>query len=49
MLDKINDLEILIAGSRLDLIMITEMFTKYHLYLSNKASLMIPDYSLYLV
>ena len=49
MLDKINDLEIFIAGSRLDLIMITEMFIKYHLCLSNKASLMIPDYSLYLV
>ena len=38
----------LIAGSVPDLILITEVLPKYHLYCINKASLMIPGYSLYL-
>ena len=47
-LNKRNDLELLIAGSELNLILITEILPKYHLYCINKASLMIPGYSLYL-
>ena len=47
-LNKINDLEMLIAGSVPDLILITEVLPKYYLYCINKASLMIPGYSLYL-
>ena len=47
-LNKINDLEMLIAGSEPDLMLITEILPKHHWYLINKASLMIPGYSLYL-
>ena len=47
-LNKINDLEIPIAGSEPDLILITKILPKYHLYCINKVSLMIPGYSLYL-
>ena len=47
-LNKINDLEMLIAGSELDLMLITEILPKHHFYLINKASFMIPGYSLYL-
>ena len=38
----------LIAGSEPYLILITEILPKYHLYCINKASFMIPGYSLYL-
>ena len=47
-LNKINDLEMLIAGSEPDLMLITEILPKNHLYPINKASLMIPGYLLYL-
>ena len=47
-MNKINDLEMLIAGSEPDLKLITEILPKYHLYCINKASLMIPGYLLYL-
>ena len=47
-MNKINDLEMLIAGSEPDLILITEILPKYHSYFINKASLMIHGYSLYL-
>ena len=43
----INDLEMLIAGSEPDLILITEILPKHHSYFINKASLMIHGYSLY--
>ena len=48
LLNKINDLEMLIAGNEPNLILITEILPKNHLYLLNKACLMIPGYSLYL-
>ena len=48
LLNKVDDLEMLIAGSEPDLILITDILPKYHLYHINKASLMIPGYSLYL-
>ena len=47
-MNKINDLEMVIAGSEPDLILITEILPKYHLYCIKKTSLMIPGYSLYL-
>ena len=47
-LNKMNDLEMHIAGSEPDLILITEILPKYHLYRINKASLMIPGYLFYL-
>ena len=47
-MNKVNDLEMLIAGSEPDLILITEILPKYHSYFINKTSLMIHGYSLYL-
>ena len=35
-LNKINDLEMLIAGSEPDLMLITEILPKHHLYLINR-------------